>query len=71
MSKWEGAPELILALGPQISLNGPGLVASCQQTCCKLIISTDLLELVSTSCRKSGNDRLVATCKCCLTCATY
>ena len=31
------------------------LVAICQQTCCKLIISTGLLELVSTSYNKSYN----------------
>ena len=38
-------------------------VASCQQTCCKLIsstgkLSTNLLQLVSTSCNKSANDKL-------------
>ena len=33
-------------------------VAICQQTCCKLIISTDLLQVVSTSCNKSENDML-------------
>ena len=34
------------------------LVASCQQTCCKLINSTGLFHLVSTSCTKSVNDKL-------------
>ena len=33
-------------------------VASCQQTCCKLIFSTDLLQVVSTSCNKYANDKL-------------
>ena len=37
-------------------------VASCQQTCCKLIVknllSTGLLQVVSTSCDKSANDKL-------------
>ena len=31
---------------------------SCQQTCCKLIISTGLLQVVSTSCNKSANDKM-------------
>ena len=34
------------------------VVARCQQTCCKLIICTGLLQLVSTSCNKSANDKL-------------
>ena len=34
------------------------LVASCQQTCCKLIISTGMLQVVSTSCNKSANGKL-------------
>ena len=34
------------------------LVAGCQQTCCKLIIPTGLLQVVSTSCNKSANDKL-------------
>ena len=33
-------------------------VASCQQACCKLIISTGLVQFVSTSCNKSANDKL-------------
>ena len=36
-------------------------VASCQQACCKLIISTGLLQLVSKSCSKSANDKLQQT----------
>ena len=34
------------------------LVASCQQTCRKLVISKGLLQVVSTSCNKSANDKL-------------
>ena len=45
-------------------------VASCQQTCCKLstdllqvechdLFSTGLLQVVSTSCNKSANDKLL------------
>ena len=36
------------------------LVTSCQQSCCKLIFknSTGLLQVVSTSCNKSANDKL-------------
>ena len=30
----------------------------CQQTCCKLIISTGVLQLVPTSCNKYANDKL-------------
>ena len=33
-------------------------VASCQQACCKLVILTGLLQVVSTSCNKSANDKL-------------
>ena len=33
-------------------------IASCQQTCCKLIISTGFLQVVSTSYNKSANDKL-------------
>ena len=35
------------------------VVASYQQTCCKLIISTGLLQVVSTNCNKSANDKLM------------
>ena len=31
-------------------------VASCQQTCCKLVNLTGLLQIVSASCNKSAND---------------
>ena len=34
------------------------VTTSCQQTCCKLIISTGLLQVVSTSWNKSANDKL-------------
>ena len=40
------------------SSGAPGLVVSCQQTCCKLIISTGMLQLVSTSRNKFANDKL-------------
>ena len=50
-------PEYI-NIHPPINALATALVASCQQTCCKLIISTGLLQLVSKSCNKSANDKL-------------
>ena len=38
--------------------HGLGQLGIYQQTCCKLIISTVLLQVVSTSCNKSANDKL-------------